>query len=213
MDPRMSFKKLADETLAEAWESYHGFMIDLPTAGMEDWEFNQGFYCGLSQEAKEHIDALAGGTFFMLNVEKERALFEKLFASKRESEEYGLKENSRTIKIDPLTRKFQGMALIQHTTSLMHQAEQEILAQPFDRKKMPMSRISSNAILDKLRNRLSGPALPTVPCILGPFKVQDALYNWGASMNLLRKIVYDYMDEDPLVPTPHQLRLAYSVMM
>jgi hypothetical protein len=29
----------------------------------------------LSQEVKEHIDALAGGTFFMLNTEKARALF------------------------------------------------------------------------------------------------------------------------------------------
>jgi hypothetical protein len=70
MDPRMSFKQLVDETLAEAWERYHGFMTNLPTAGMEDWEFNQGFYCGLSQEVKEHIDALAGGTFFMLNAKK-----------------------------------------------------------------------------------------------------------------------------------------------
>jgi hypothetical protein len=45
-------------------------MTDLPTAGMEDWEFTQGFYCGLSQEAKEHIDTLARGTFFMLNAEE-----------------------------------------------------------------------------------------------------------------------------------------------
>jgi hypothetical protein len=45
-------------------------MIDLPTVGMEDWKFTQGFYCGLSQEAKEHIDTLARGGFFMLNVEE-----------------------------------------------------------------------------------------------------------------------------------------------
>jgi hypothetical protein len=32
----MSFKQLVDETFAEAWERYHGFMIDLPTAGMKD---------------------------------------------------------------------------------------------------------------------------------------------------------------------------------
>jgi hypothetical protein len=70
MDPRMSFKQLVDETLVEACERYHGFMIDLSTAGMEDWEFNQRFYYGLSQEAKEHIDILAGGTFFMLNAKK-----------------------------------------------------------------------------------------------------------------------------------------------
>jgi hypothetical protein len=70
IDSRMSFKQLVDKTFTEAWEHYHGFMTDLPTTGMEDWEFTQRFYCGLSQEAKEHIDALAGGTFFMLHVEE-----------------------------------------------------------------------------------------------------------------------------------------------
>jgi hypothetical protein len=120
----MSFKQLVDETLAELWERYHGLMTDLPTTGMEDWEFTQGFYCGLSQEAKEHIDSLAGGTFFRLNIEEAWALFEKLSASERESEEHGLKENSRTVKIDPLIRKFQGMALTQPVASETHQAEQ-----------------------------------------------------------------------------------------
>jgi hypothetical protein len=119
---------------------------------MVDWEFNQGFYYGLSQEGKEYIDALARGTFFMLNVEKARALLEKLSANKRESEEYGLMEDSRTIEIDPLTRKFQGMALTQPASSETHQREQEILAQPSDGKKMPKSRINSDAIFNKLRN-------------------------------------------------------------
>jgi hypothetical protein len=45
-------------------------MIDLPTTCMEDWEFTQGFYYGLSQEAEEHIDTLAGGTFLMLSAEE-----------------------------------------------------------------------------------------------------------------------------------------------
>jgi hypothetical protein len=92
--------------LTEAWERYHGFITDLPTVGMEDWEFKQGFYCGLSQEANEHIDALAGGTFFMLNTEKVRALFERLFASKRESEEYGLKEIPAPSKLIPSQGSF-----------------------------------------------------------------------------------------------------------
>jgi hypothetical protein len=82
-----------------------------PNHRHEDWEFTQGFYCGLSQEAKEHIDVLVGGTFFMLNVEEAWALFEKLSTSEREREEHGLKENSHTIEFDPLTRKFQGMAI------------------------------------------------------------------------------------------------------
>jgi hypothetical protein len=32
-------------------------------------------------------------------------------------------------------------------------------------------------------------------------------------MNILPKMVYDCFDEDPLVPTPHQLRLVDSIMM
>jgi hypothetical protein len=60
----------------------------------------------------------------MLNAEEARALFEKLSASERESEEYGLKENSRTVEIDLLTRKFQGVALTQPASCETHQAEQ-----------------------------------------------------------------------------------------
>jgi hypothetical protein len=90
----------------------------------------------------------------MLNTKEAWALFEKLSASERESEVYGLMEDSRTTKIDPLIRKFQGMALTQPVVSETHQVEQEILAQPSDGKKMPMSRISINAILNKLQNRL-----------------------------------------------------------
>jgi hypothetical protein len=33
-DPRMNSKQLADETFAEAWECYHGFMTNLPTVGI-----------------------------------------------------------------------------------------------------------------------------------------------------------------------------------
>jgi hypothetical protein len=74
-NPRMSFKQLAGESIVEAWERYHLFMADLPVVGMEDWDFTQGFYYGLSQEAKEHIDNLAGGTFFLLKTQEARAPF------------------------------------------------------------------------------------------------------------------------------------------
>jgi hypothetical protein len=42
----------------------------------------------LSQEAKEHIDNLVGGTFFLLKTQKAQALFEKITAS-----EWGLALN------------------------------------------------------------------------------------------------------------------------
>jgi hypothetical protein len=107
----MSFKQLVGESIAEAWEHYHLFVVDLPLAGMEDWDFTQGFCYGLSQEAKEHIDNLVGGTFFLLKTQGPRDLFEKITASERESEKYDAKGNSCATKIDPLTQKFWGLAL------------------------------------------------------------------------------------------------------
>jgi hypothetical protein len=171
----MSLKQLVGECIAEAWECYQLFVAYLQVAEMEDWDFTQEFYYGLSQEAKEHIDNLAGGTFFLLKTQEAQALFEKITASERESEEYDAKENSHATKIDPLTQKFWGLALNQTSASEEHQAEQEFQAQPSDGKKRPMSSISSDAILDKLRNRLSRLALPMVPCILEPFKVQHTI--------------------------------------
>jgi hypothetical protein len=202
---RMSFKQLAGESIAKAWERYHLFVLDLPVARMEDWDLTQEFYYGLSQEAKEHIDNLSRGTFFLLKTQEARALFEKITASERESEEYDSKEKSRATKIDPLTQKFRGLTLNQTSACEEYRAEQEFQAQPSDGKKRPMSRISSDAILDKLRNRLSGPALPMVPCILGPFKVHHALCDCGATMNILPKMVYEYLDQDPWVPTSQWL--------
>jgi hypothetical protein len=47
----MSFKQLTGESIAEAWERYHLFVVDLLVAEMEDWDFTQGFYYGLSQDS------------------------------------------------------------------------------------------------------------------------------------------------------------------
>jgi hypothetical protein len=175
----MSFKQLTGESIAEAWERYHLFVVDLLVAEMEDWDFTQGFYYGLSQEAKEHIDNLARGTLFLLKTHDARALFKKITISERESEEYDAKENSRATKIDSLKQKFWGLDLNQTVASEEHRVEQEFQAQPSDGKERPMSMISSDDILDKFQNRLRGPALAMVPCILGPFKVHHALCDWG----------------------------------
>jgi hypothetical protein len=209
-NPRTSFKQLEGESIAEAWERYHLFVVDIPVTEMEDLDFTQGFYYGLSQEAKEQIDNLAGGTFFLLKTQETRALFEKIATSERESDEYDARENSRATMIDPLTHKFWGLAVNQTSASEEHRAKQEFQAQPSDGKKSPMSRISSDAILDKLQNRLSRSALPTVPCILGPIKVHHALCDLGASMNMLAKIVYDCLDANPLVPNSKRLQLVDS---
>jgi hypothetical protein len=63
-----------------------------------------------------------------------------------------------------------------------------------------MSEVRSKAILSQLWSSLGEAKVPTIQCILGPFKVHYALYDWVASRNIMPKMVYDCLDEDPLIP-------------
>jgi hypothetical protein len=154
MDARMSVNQLVDGTLTEAWECYHGFMTNLPTAAWKIGNSPRDSTMGCHKKLRS--------TYMPLLEEPSSCST--------------LKKHELFLRSFPLVKgRVRSMALTQPTLSETHQVEQEILAQPFDGKKTPMSRISSNAILDKLQNRLSGLALPTVPCILGPFMVHHAL--------------------------------------
>jgi hypothetical protein len=73
-----------------------------------------------------------------------------------------------------------------------------------------MSEVSSEAILSQLWSSLGEAKVPTIQWILGLFKVHYALCDWGASMNIKPKIVYDCLDEDPLISVSWCLELADS---
>jgi predicted RNase H-like nuclease (RuvC/YqgF family) len=45
---------------------------------MEEWLLMQGFYHGLTQKAREHLDATAGGSFLSLTIRKAKSLIEKI---------------------------------------------------------------------------------------------------------------------------------------
>jgi hypothetical protein len=53
----------------------------------------------------------------------------------------------------------------------------------------------------------------SIQCIIVPVKVHYALCDWGASVNIMPKIVYDCLDEDPLVPVSWCLQLADSMRL
>jgi hypothetical protein len=59
---------------------------------------------------------------------KKRELSSRSFVLEKGRVRAWFKKNSRTVEIDPLTRKFQGMSLTQSAASETHQAEQEKLA-------------------------------------------------------------------------------------
>jgi hypothetical protein len=45
---------------------------------MKEWLLMQGFYHGLTQKAREHLDATTGGSFLSLIVGKAKILIEKI---------------------------------------------------------------------------------------------------------------------------------------
>jgi hypothetical protein len=88
---------------------------------MEEWFIIQSFYHGLIRSAREHIDAAAGGSFFVLSIEEAHILVEKMASNQRWKEErtqtctrkvHQLEEvDMLTAKIDLLMKKLENRGL------------------------------------------------------------------------------------------------------
>ena len=50
-----------------AWERLQEYIQAGPHHGMEEWLIIQNFFHGLNQQAKDHVDAAAGGSFLSLS--------------------------------------------------------------------------------------------------------------------------------------------------
>jgi hypothetical protein len=55
---------------------------------MEEWLLMQGFYHGLTQKAREHLDATAEGSFLSLTVGKAKLLMEKILENQGWSQDH-----------------------------------------------------------------------------------------------------------------------------
>jgi len=53
-------------------------MCACPHHGIEQWLLIQGFYHGLTNMSRSHLDVATGGAFFSLNVKDARDLIEKM---------------------------------------------------------------------------------------------------------------------------------------
>jgi hypothetical protein len=66
---------------------------------MEEWFIIQSFYHGLIRTAREHIDVVAGGSFFALNIEEAHKLIETMATNQSWDDE---RTSSRTRKVHQL---------------------------------------------------------------------------------------------------------------
>jgi hypothetical protein len=88
---------------------------------MEEWFIIQSFYHGLIHTAREHIDAVAGGSFFALSIEEARKLIKKMASNQSWNDEctpsrthkvHQLEEvDMLTAKIDLLMKKLENPGL------------------------------------------------------------------------------------------------------
>ena len=71
-------QQLPDETIPEAWEHLQEYIQACPHHGMEECLIIQNFFHGLNQQAKDHMDAAAGGSFLSLDVAGAKTLIYKI---------------------------------------------------------------------------------------------------------------------------------------
>jgi hypothetical protein len=66
----------------------------------------------------------------------------------------------------------------------------------------------SAAIFDGLPDKMGDLAVPTISCLSGTQKFDQALCDLGASVNTMPKVIYDQLNHDSLVPTSMHLQLT-----
>ena len=71
-------QQLPDETIPEVWERLQEYIQECPHHGIEEWLIIQNLFHGLNQQAQDHIDAAAGGSFLSLDVAGAKALIDKI---------------------------------------------------------------------------------------------------------------------------------------
>ena len=71
-------QQLPDESIPEVWEHIQEYIQACPHHGIEEWLIIQNFFHGLTQQAQDHVDTTAGGSFLSLDVARAKMLIDKI---------------------------------------------------------------------------------------------------------------------------------------
>jgi hypothetical protein len=66
----------------------------------------------------------------------------------------------------------------------------------------------SSAILVGLPDKMGDPGVPTISCLIGTKKFDQALCDLRAGVSVMPKVIYDQLNHDSLVPTSMHLQLV-----
>ena len=76
-----SFQQASNESIPETWERLQEYILACSHHGMDNWLILQNFYNRLTQTSRDHVDAAAGGAFFLLTIERATTLIEKMVSN------------------------------------------------------------------------------------------------------------------------------------
>jgi hypothetical protein len=68
--------------------------------------------------------------------------------------------------------------------------------------------LCSATILDDFPDKMGDTGVPMISCLIGTQKFDQPLWDHGASMSVIPKVIYDQLNHDSLVPTFLHLQLA-----
>ena len=71
-------QQLPDESIPEVWERLQEYIQACPRHGIEEWLIIQNFFHGLNQQAQDHVDTAAGGSFLSLDIARAKTLIDKI---------------------------------------------------------------------------------------------------------------------------------------
>ena len=107
-----SFRQKAKETIPEAWEHLQEYIWECPHHGIKEWLLIQGFYHGLTPDARSHLDAAARGSFTSLNVAQAKKLIENIVTNQEWNDERPKPKKRGTHTIEEVKAISQKMELL-----------------------------------------------------------------------------------------------------
>jgi hypothetical protein len=66
----------------------------------------------------------------------------------------------------------------------------------------------SSTIVDGLPDKMGNPGIPTISCLIGTQKFDQALCDLGAGVSVMPIVIYDQLNHDSLDPTSMHLQLV-----
>jgi hypothetical protein len=194
----LSFQQQHNESVPEVWEHFQDYILECPHRGMENWPLMQTFYHGLTTSTHETMDVVARGAFLSLTIRDATALVEKMASNQGWNEESQIAQLASSVP--PADKgKIPGQPEELETINLV-----DIFNEGWYYSDQPSGGWKDESLPEKKGD----PGRPVIPIAIGLNTFEEGVCDFGASVNIMPKVIYKKIYRDPLLYTTMCLQLA-----